>query len=90
MLRQRRADLVNVAARKVHPRPVEQVILDQPGVLDVRVLGEPSRSPEHVEDLVAQVRLAEDANIKAIRKSVRGKLAAYEFPRRWVIVEGDA
>lgn len=77
-------DLINVGGQKVYPAEVEDVILAQPNIEDVVVVGE--RHALLGQIVVARVRLAQDEPLDAlrarIRRACRDKLTAYKVPAK--------
>jgi long-chain acyl-CoA synthetase len=77
---------VNVAGRKVHPREVERVIAELPGVRQVSVIGMPDAA--RGEMLVACVRRADPAlSAAAVRAHCTAHLSPYKVPRQIVFTE---
>ena len=78
----RQSDLINVGGQKVYPAEVESVLLQMPGVRDVRVFGEPSAIMGSV--VAAYVDLeqdyARDEFKKSMRKFCRDRIDAYKVP----------
>jgi len=76
-----RADAVIVTGgENVHPAQVERALRSIPGVVDVRVYGEPD--PEWGSRVVAEVVL-DGTTIVEVRSAARGVLAAHQVPRVW-------
>jgi acyl-coenzyme A synthetase/AMP-(fatty) acid ligase len=77
-------ETINVGGEKLLPAEVEAVILSVPGVLDCRVLGEPSFLTG--QSVTADVVAAPDADLEALRSAVRGtcrlRLAPHKVPAR--------
>jgi acyl-CoA synthetase (AMP-forming)/AMP-acid ligase II len=77
---------INVAGRKVHPREVERVIAEMPGVLQVTVLG--ASSGARGQELVACVeRRFPTLSRAAIREYCGERLSPYQVPRRIVFTD---
>ncbi len=72
---------------KVHPARVEAVLREHPAVADARVWGE--EDPEWGQAVVAEVVLVADARLdpEALAAHARARLAGYEIPRSWRVVE---
>jgi long-chain acyl-CoA synthetase len=62
---------------------VERVLRRIPGVVDVRVYGEPD--PEWGQRVVAEVVLA-DVDVETVSRQARAGLQPAEVPRRWEVV----
>jgi O-succinylbenzoic acid--CoA ligase len=76
-----RADAVIVTGgENVSPMEVERVLRRIPGVVDVRVFGEPD--PEWGQRVVAEVVLA-DVDVETVSRQARAGLRPAEVPRRW-------
>lgn len=86
----RLGDIVKTGGANVAPREVEQVLTDRPDVAEAHVLGLPD--PERGQILVAAVVAAEGCALEpdALRRWLRGELAAYKVPRVITLVERDA
>lgn len=84
-------DLINVGGQKVYPAEVEDVILAQPDIEDVVVVGE--RHALLGQIVVARVRLARDEPLDGlrarIRRACRDKLAAYKVPAKVELLAQD-
>jgi long-chain acyl-CoA synthetase len=83
----RLSDLIIVAGENVYPAEVEGVINAYPGVADCAVLGEPDETRGQV--VVAFVEPEEGVHFdeSEIHGWCRRRLAAYQVPRRVVVVE---
>ena len=84
-------DLINVGGQKVYPAEVEDVILAQPNIDDVVVVGE--RHALLGQIVVARVRLAENEPIDAVRlrvrRACRERLSAYKVPTKVELLAQD-
>lgn len=72
---------------KVYPSQVEEQLREMPGIVDVAVVGEPSRT--HGESVVAAVVLEEGArgvDLDAVRAWCAQRVARYALPRRLVVL----
>jgi len=79
-LKERKKDMIDISGLKVYPSEVEEVLLEQPYVLEAAVIGEKTQAGN--ERVVAYVvsdnkRLLEQELIHACRK----KLSSYKLPR---------
>jgi acyl-CoA synthetase (AMP-forming)/AMP-acid ligase II len=80
------SSFINVAGRKVHPREVERVILELPGVEHVSVLG--VDRGVRGEELVAYVsRRDSDLTAAQVRRHCATALSPFKVPKR--VVFGD-
>lgn len=81
----RRDDLIVSGGQNVWPEPVEAVLRDLPGVVDVAVFGR--RDPEWGERVVAALVAEGSApSLDMVRDAVRRRLPAYAAPRELMIV----
>jgi acyl-coenzyme A synthetase/AMP-(fatty) acid ligase len=77
---------VNVAGRKVHPREVEQMIAEMPGVVHASVWGIADGS--RGQQLVACVQRQHDGvSVSAVRRHCAAALAPFKVPRRIVFTD---
>ena len=85
-------DLINVGGQKVYPAEVEDVILAQPNIAEVVVMGEPHALLGHI--VVAKVVLLQPEPLDALRLRIRkaclAKLTAYKVPAKVVVLEQEA
>jgi len=83
----RRSDVVNVGGRKVHPREIEQVIAQVPGVDDVVVIGETlqDRATEVCHAVIA-ARADSGLTARAVREHCARALAAHKVPKLVTLV----
>lgn len=81
----RRDDLIVSGGQNVWPEPVEAVLRDLPGVVDVAVFGR--RDPEWGERVVAALVAEGSApSLDMVRDAVRRRLPAYAAPRELMVV----
>lgn len=81
----RRDDLIVSGGQNVWPEPVEAVLRDLPGVVDVAVFGR--RDPEWGERVVAALVVEGSApSLDMVRDAVRRRLPAYAAPRELMVV----
>jgi acyl-CoA synthetase (AMP-forming)/AMP-acid ligase II len=72
-------DLINIAGKKVNPREVELILLQVPGVREVKVYGEPAGARGEV---VAAVVVADpDVTREQVRAFCRERLSSHKVPR---------
>jgi len=79
----RKSDLIISAGFNIYPREIEDFLLEQPGVTEAAVVGEPNelRGEVPVAYVVGEF---DDA---ALRDACRASLASFKVPRRFVRVE---
>ena len=80
----RRGDVIITGGENVHASAVEAVIGSHPGVRHVVVVGVPD--DEWGEIIVAVVE-GESVDLDALREHTGTRLARYEMPKRWVVVD---
>lgn len=80
-------DAIITGGEKVHPAAVEAVLRELPLVADARVYGE--EDPEWGQRVVAEVAPVPGADLdpEALAAHARARLAGYQVPRRWLVVE---
>src|SRR5690606_36693933 len=76
----RRRDVIIRAGYTVYPRQVEEVLYEHPAVRQATVVGFPH--PEVGEEIGAVVVLRDSASEDELRRWVRERVAAYQYPRR--------
>ena len=83
----RTSDMIVTGGVNVHPREVEDVVRQHPGVLDVAVKGVPSE--QWGEEVSAYLVLAAGAVLDqdALDRHCRNHLAGFKIPRRWTRIE---
>lgn len=82
----RRSDLIISGGFNIYPREIEEFLMEQPGVADATVAGEPHpvRGEVPVAYLVARDSAIDTAAIEA---ACRASFASFKIPRRFEIVE---
>lgn len=80
-LQGRHGESINVAGRKVSPQIVEEALLKLPTVMHATVFGIPSKNTERVDEIVAVVRLDENATLDTITDTL--SLPSWQRPRHW-------
>lgn len=75
----RAGDMINTAGKKVNPREIEQVILQIPGVRQVKVYGEPAGARGEV--VAAAVVANPDITREQVRAFCRERLSLHKVPR---------
>jgi o-succinylbenzoate---CoA ligase len=83
----RAGDLIITGGENVWPEPVEAVLRDRPGVVDVAVCGTPDDEWGHVVTAVVVPSRPAPPTLDALRDAVKAVLPAYCAPRRLVLVE---
>jgi acyl-CoA synthetase (AMP-forming)/AMP-acid ligase II len=86
-LRGRLSDHINVAGRKVAPDSIEQALLKHPAVADCLVFGAPGNDAERAETIVACVVARAQTSAAQLKRSLLGKLPAWQVPREWRFVD---
>jgi fatty-acyl-CoA synthase len=76
---------INTGGEKVFPEEVEEALKLQPGVEDALVVGEPH--PVWGKSIVAIVKATPAFDEEVVRAGLRGALAAYKHPRRFLQVD---
>ena len=84
VVRGRIGDVIVTGGEKVWPDPVEAVLRDVPGVLDVAVAGVPD--PEWGARVVAYAVTSEDVTLERLRDAVKAVLPAWCAPKDLVRV----
>ena len=81
-------DMVISGGENIYPVEIENALIQHPGVFDVAVIGVPD--DKWGEALVAHVVAATmpAPDPKAMQDFLRGRLAGYKIPRRYVFVDG--
>ena len=80
----RKSDLIISGGFNIYPREIEELLLEQPGVAEAAVVGEPDDVRGEVP--VAFI-VATDFNPDALERCCREQLATFKVPRRFVQVE---
>ena len=78
----RRSDVIISGGFNIYPREIEELLLEQPGVAEAAVVGEP-------DDLRGEVPVAfivGDAGAMELERICREQLASFKVPRRFVSV----
>lgn len=86
-IRSRRSDLIIRAGENVYPAEVEAVLLEHPGVRDCAVVG--AAHEDLGQEVAAVVVTAGDATVEDLDGFMRGRIARYKVPSRWVLTESD-
>ena len=80
-------DMIIRGGENIYPREIEEFLLGMPGVMDVQVVGVPSR--KYGEEVAAFIlpRPGSAPDAKAVRQWCRGKIAWHKIPRHVAVVE---
>ena len=80
-------DMIIRGGENIYPREIEEFLLGMPGVMDVQVVGVPSRKygEEVAAFILPKPGAAPDA--RAVRQWCRGKIAWHKIPRHVAVVE---
>jgi long-chain acyl-CoA synthetase len=78
-------DVILRGGYTVHPRELEEVLVEHPAVREAVVVGVPDERLG--EDIVAVVVPAGDCDPDAVREWMRTRVAAYKYPRRVIVVD---
>ncbi|MCR6645555.1 MAG: acyl--CoA ligase [Terricaulis sp.] len=83
---------INVGGSKVYPLAIEQFLLQQPGVLEARVFGQPNPISGFLvaAEVVIEPSLDPAATRSAILAACREALASYQAPRVFKVVDAIA
>ena len=81
----RSKDLIITGGYNVHPREVEEVLLEHPAVSEVAVVGRPSE--RWGEEVTAVVVARGDADAEELRAHAAQALARYKVPKRFEFVD---
>lgn len=84
-LRGRRTDLIISGGFNIYPREIEDLLLEQPGVLDAVVCGHPDERRGEVP--VAYLVTDRPIDATALEDSCRQALASFKVPRAFIRVE---
>jgi long-chain acyl-CoA synthetase len=82
----RKKDMIIRGGYNVYPREIEEVLYEHPAVAEAAVIGVPH--PEFGEEIAAVLALkpGESATAEELRLYVKGRVAAYKYPRTVHIV----
>jgi malonyl-CoA/methylmalonyl-CoA synthetase len=84
-LRGRRSDLIISGGFNIYPREIEELLLEQPGVIEVAVCGVPD--DRRGELPVAYIVADEFFDASALEEACRRSMASFKVPRAFVRVE---
>jgi acyl-CoA synthetase (AMP-forming)/AMP-acid ligase II len=86
-LRGRERDEINRGGMKVYPADIEAVLEQFEGALDTCAFGYEERSGEEEVAVAVVLRAADVATLRRLHAWVRPRLAGYQLPRRWFLVD---
>ena len=86
-LRGRERDEINRGGLKVYPSDIEAVVEQFDRALDSCAFGYPSETGEEDVALAVVLSAADVATLRRLHAWVRERLAAYQLPRRWFVVD---
>ena len=83
----RRGDLIISGGFNIYPRQIEELLLEQPGVAEAAVVGEPD--PARGEVPVAYIKPREGAELEAptLQDACSRTLASFKVPRKFIFVD---
>jgi acyl-CoA synthetase (AMP-forming)/AMP-acid ligase II len=81
----RNADLIKRGGLMIHAQEVERAIREHPDVVDVAVVGVPSK--DLGQEVVAFMEVRNPIDAKEMTRQLRGKLAGYKVPSRYETVD---
>jgi malonyl-CoA/methylmalonyl-CoA synthetase len=82
----RRSDLIISGGFNIYPREIEEFLMEQPGVAEAAVAGEPDRVRGEVP-VAYIVADSSTLNLAILEARCREKLASFKCPRRFELVE---
>jgi fatty-acyl-CoA synthase len=80
-------DMIIRGGENIYPREVEEYLYTHPSVLDVQVIGVPSKT--YGEEVMAWVKLRPGtmASDEELTRFCRGRIATFKIPRFWKFVD---
>lgn len=84
-LRGRASDLIISGGFNIYPREIEELLLDQPGVLEVAVVG--ADDARRGEVVIAYIVADGDVSDDALRTACASSLASFKTPRAFIRVD---
>jgi fatty-acyl-CoA synthase len=80
-------DMIIRGGENIYPREVEEYLYTHPAVLDVQVIGVPSK--KYGEEVMAWVKLRPGtmASDEELTRFCRGRIATFKIPRFWKFVD---
>jgi malonyl-CoA/methylmalonyl-CoA synthetase len=80
----RRSDLIISGGFNIYPREIEELLLEQPGVLEAAVVGRADSAKGEVP--IAYLVGDETLNVDSVHRVIRTQLATFKHPRAYVRV----
>jgi long-chain acyl-CoA synthetase len=82
----RKKDLIIRGGYNVYPREVEEALHEHPAVAAVAVIGIPHKSLGEEVGAAVVLKSGKSAELEELRQFVKGRVAAYKYPRRiWFV-----
>jgi long-chain acyl-CoA synthetase len=82
----RKKDLIIRGGYNVYPREVEEALYEHPAVAAVAVIGIPHESLGEEVGAAVVLKAGASAELEELRRFVKGRVAAYKYPRRiWFV-----
>jgi long-chain acyl-CoA synthetase len=82
----RKKDLIIRGGYNVYPREVEEALYEHPSVAAVAVIGIPHESLGEEVGAAVVLKAGASAELEELRQFVKGRVAAYKYPRRiWFV-----
>ena len=82
----RKKDLIIRGGYNVYPREVEEALYEHPAVAAVAVIGIPHESLGEEVGAAVVLKTGASAELEELRQFVKGRVAAYKYPRRiWFV-----
>lgn len=78
--------MIKTSGANVSPDEVERVILEQPGVLEVAVLGVPDEAMGQMVAAVIAPRPGETVDEKQVHAALRAALSSFKVPKKYLII----
>ena len=83
----RRGDLIISGGFNIYPRQIEELLLEQPGVVEAAVVGVPDSLRGEVPVAYIKVSEGEELDGRALQDVCRQSLASFKVPRRITFVD---
>jgi acyl-CoA synthetase (AMP-forming)/AMP-acid ligase II len=79
--------MIKTSGANVSPDEVERVVLEQPGVLEVAVIGVPDPKLEQMVVAVIAPRPGETVDEAQVHTALRGALSSFKVPKKYLIMD---
>ncbi|HEX7706007.1 MAG TPA: acyl-CoA synthetase [Thermoanaerobaculia bacterium] len=79
----RKSDVIISGGFNIYPREIEELLLEQPGILEVAVVG----APDPIRGEVPVAYLVGEFDPGELERVCRSQLASFKIPRRFVAIE---